>query len=218
MTTSRQHLNGADLHGEHTARPDATSCWLAALEQRRQQLLGQVRSLDVQVVGATKIEDTRLSLVRLAEAVAEADAADLERLRDRLDAYDAETEGLLAESGGRVKRVRAQLAHRRNPAARGGLPAGPEDLAALEAELAAAEKADGEQLARRLAAREPLREAWLTAARRGLQAGMQFLALTEPDVPALQAARSQAAEARRELDHLNSLAALALAAEDRKSA
>lgn len=218
MTTSRQRLNGADLHGERTAKLDATSCWLAALEQRRQQLLGQIPALDVQATGARKLEDTRISLVRLAEAVAEADAADLERLRDRLDEFDAETERVLAETGGRVRRVRAQLEHRKNPIAKAGLPRAPEDVAALEAELASAQKVDGELLGQRLAAREPIRQAWIDAARRGLQAGLQFLALSEADLPALQAARGRADEARRELDHLNALAALAIAAEDRKSA
>lgn len=216
MTTL--HLNGADLHGDRPASPDATSCWLSALEDRRTFLSRQLRSLDQQAAGAAKLEEARLNLVRLAEAVVAQDSADLEKLRGRLDEFDAETERLQAEAGGRLKRARAQLEHRRNSVARGGLPAGAEDIAALESEVVAAEKADGELLARRLATREPLRQAWLAAARRGVHAGLQFLALAEPDLPALRAARGDAATARKELEHLNALAALAIAAEDRNAA
>lgn len=212
-----RNLNGASLHAD-THAPDATNCWLTALEQRRQQLLGQLDALEVQRAGAEKLEHTRLSMVRLAEAVAEADAADLERLRDRLNEFDAETELVLAEASVCVKRARAALEHRRNPVGRGGLPATAEDLADLETDLKAAERADGEALARRLAAREPIRRQWLDTARRGLQAGLQLLALAEPDMAALKAAQAQAATARKELDHLNALAAIAIADEDRGAA
>lgn len=212
-----RNLNGASLHVDRSA-PDATSCWLTALEQRRQQLLGQLNSLELQRAGAEKLEHTRLSMVRLAEAVAEADAAELERLRDRLDEFDRESDRLLAETAGCVKRARAAIEHRRNPSARGGLPATPEDLAALDADLRSAEKSDGELLAKRLAAREPIHRQWLDAARRGLQAGLQLLALAEPDMAALKAAQAHAGSARRELEHLNALAAIAVAAEDRGAA
>lgn len=212
-----RNLNGASLHAE-TPTPSAEACWLTALEQRRQHLLGQLRSLDAQGAGAAKLEQTRISLVGLAEAVAASDAADLERLRDRLDAFDAETERQLAECGGRLKRARAQLEHRRNPVARGGLPSTSDDLKVLEAELAAAEKADGAVLARRLAEREPIRQEWLAVARRGVQVGLQLLALAEPDLAALRLAQGRAAEARKELDQLNALAAMAVASADREVA
>ena len=212
-----RNLNGASLHAD-THAPDATGCWLVALEQRRQQLLGQLASLELKRAGAEKLEHTRLSMVQLAEAVAEADAADLERLRDRLNEFDAETELVLAEASGCVKRARAALEHRRNPVGRGGLPATAMDIAGLEADLKAAEKADGEALAKRLAAREPIRRQWLDTARRGLQAGLQLLALAEPDMADLKAAQAQAGSARKELEHLNALAAMALAAEDQGAA
>lgn len=219
MPTNR--LNGADLHAEVApapAAPDPTRCWLAALESRRAYLTTLLRSLGIQVAGAEKLETTRENLVRLAELVAGADEEDLARLKTQIDAFDRETDQLAGEAEGRLRRARAQLEHRKNPSARGGLARAPEDLAALEAEAEEAERAAAGLPARRAAEREPLRREWLAAARRGLQSGLQLLALTEADLPALRDARDRAGAARRELDHLNTLAALAIAAEDRAAA
>lgn len=201
---NRSRLNGASLHAEQPA-PDALLCWKSALNDRREALRAELASLAAQVKGYENLTETRLSCVRLAEEVARADAGDLERLRDRLNEYDAETERLLAESAGRLKSLRARIAHRQNPAARAGLAATAEDVAALESELRCAERADGQLLGRRLAEREPLRRAWLDAARRGLTAGLQLLALADPDLPTLAAAAERTRALRAELAEVDRL-------------
>lgn len=208
---SERNLNGAWVHCEQPA-PNPTHCWLTALEARRGALRGQLASLDVLARGADKVRETRRNLVRLAEELVGLENAELERLSARLAEWDADTERALAETGGRARSLRAQLEHRRNPVAKAGLAAAPEDLARIEAELHTAEKADGELLASRLGARERLLRPWREAARAAVATGLQLLALTEPDLPELEAARARALGIRQELEHLDTLARLTGAA------
>lgn len=189
MVTAREgtapdapRLAGASVHLDQPGggTPDAVQCWFEALADRVAALRATLAQGAPAGTADLRALPLRIRFAELAHELVLSENAALERVSERIEDYDRESEGVLAETGGRVRRARAALAHRRdNPAARGGLPTTADDLAELERELASAEAADGHALSERSAGHELLRAEWRAHAHGALAAAVQFLQLTE---------------------------------------
>lgn len=176
--------------------------WLASARTHRDRLLGELGRLTRDADGLRHFASLRMATLKLAERLHSAAAGDLERLEERIEEFDRESERLLAETGGEVKKQRALLSHMTSPGPRPGLPHTADDIEALREQLRTAELADAQQLQARAEGRRELSDAWQRAATTVLDASLRVLALSEPDRLALEAASAKANEIRALLDEL----------------
>lgn len=175
------------MSADSAGRPQITLVRPTVEELRREipeleraiTLAGQATDQLVELQG---LADELLELAQEAHAEAR---ADLEQQRERLGAFDQESERLLAETAGRVRSLRAKLQHRRGST--NGIPAGPGELAALEGELASAEQRDQALVSERLHGREWILTRFRMARLQTLLAGEARLALSGPHVESLRA-------------------------------
>lgn len=207
---SGAQVNGGCLHTDRAAgAPDATTCWLEAVKTRREFLQTTVAAGRTASQTLVEFNVERQTLEQIARELVKSEDQALELAKNRLGDYDDDSELQLAETGGRVRSVRAQLEHRRNQRRSGDASVKDAELEGLAEELSLVEKADGQALARRLKGREPIRQEWVAAARARLIAGLQLLTVVDPDRPRLanDAMRANAAiDELAALDHLNTLA------------
>ncbi len=175
---------------------------LAGMRARRDQLLGDLGHLTRDAEGLRQFASLRMATLKLADRLHAAAAGDLERIEERIDEFDRESERLLAETGGEVKKQRALLSHMTSPGPKPGLPHSADDIEALRGRLRSAELADALRLQARAEGRRELSDAWQKAATTVLDSSLRVLALSEPDRLALEAASAKANEIRAQLDEL----------------
>lgn len=120
--------------------------WLEVARARRDQLLSDLGQLTRDAEGLRHFASLRMATLRLAERLHSAAAGDLERLEERIEEFDRESERLLAETGGEVKKQRALLSHMTSPGPKPGLPHSADDIEALRGRLRAAELTDAQRL------------------------------------------------------------------------
>lgn len=214
----RHHVNGGSVHGETSvsytkacgfqlgnladAMEAGTASSAAAARDRRDQLLGELAKLTRDAECLRQFAHLRIATLKLAERLHAAAAGDLERIEERIEEFDRESERLLAETGGEVKKQRALLSHMTAPGPKPGLPCTEEDVEALRAQLRASELADAARLRERAEGRRELCDAWQKAATTVLDSSLRVLALSEPDRLALEASSARAEQVRAELGEL----------------
>lgn len=203
-------IGKASVHVENAApynvvielRDMSTEEWLAAARTHRDRLLGELGRLTRDAEGLRHFASLRMATLKLAERLHSAAAGDLERLEERIEEFDRESERLLAETGGEVKKQHALLSHMTSPGPKPGLPHTAEDIEALREQLRTAELADAGRLKARAEGRRELSDAWQRSATAVLDASLRVLALSEPDRLALEAASTKASVIRAQLDEL----------------
>ena len=202
-------IGKASVHVECARKYDVVAAriltpeeFLADARARRDQLLSDLAQLTRDAEGLRHFASLRMATLRLAERLHSAAAGDLERLEERIEEFDRESERLLAETGGEVKKQRALLSHMTSPGPKPGLPSAADDIEALRERLRSAELADAQRLQARAEGRRALSDAWQRAATAVLDASLRVLALSEPDRLALEAASARANEIRALLDEL----------------
>lgn len=175
---------------------------LGSARDRRDQLLRELARLTRDAEGLRQFGHLRLATLKLAERLHAAGVADLDRIEERIEEFDRESERLLAETGGEVKKQRALLSHMTAPGPKPGLPNTEADIEALRAQLRAAEQADADRLRERAEVRRELSDAWQAAAKTVLDSSLRVLALSEPDRLALEASSARAEQVRAQLGEL----------------
>jgi hypothetical protein len=176
--------------------------WLADALARRDRLLSDLVQFTRGAEGLRHFASLRMATLKLAERLHSAAAGDLDQIEQHLEDYDRESERLLAESDGLVKKERALLSHVTAPGPKPGLPHTAEDIEAIRERLRAAERENERRLTTRAQGRRKLSDVWQKAATTVLDASLRVLALSEPDRLALEAASAKANDIRAQLDEL----------------
>lgn len=152
-----------------------------ALRDGRRDYERAVKTANTARAQLADLERLRDSLLKLSQEAHLEASADLERHSDRLAEFDAESERLLAETGGRVRSIRARIALRASR-----VPALTDmERAALDAELETARLADEQRISERLSGREWIARECRAARMATLQSGVIRLGLSERKVPLL---------------------------------
>ena len=84
---------------------------MSANDHATDRILDDLRRVVDDAEGLRQFAHLRIATLKLAERLHAAAAGDLERIEERIEEFDRESERLLAETGGEVKKQRALLSH-----------------------------------------------------------------------------------------------------------